>query len=277
MFPSASDLYYAYLTDRSRVYYATCSKDSLGKLPHSPITRLIQGVYSLAPYEARRILRQRIFSNVPTLTPMDYGMVKVSAKRLTLGHTEDFSKTMSEAEVIRVPDLLPSVDSWVGHFIHSLDKLKISGDQQWMKKAFELQTRIPLVSPRYFSDRPVACLLVGTDSSGSQSGEKLLAASVNRNAENRTLHAEVSLVQSYLAQSGGLLPKKAKIYVTLKCCRMCAGMLWNSVDNPGDLKVFYGKDDPGTHAKETILSAGTPDRLRFSTSEQQCELPMFIS
>src|SRR5690606_27800629 len=95
-------------------------------------------------------------------------------------------------------------------------------------------------------NRPIAAFLC--DSQG-----KLLSWSVNNNSKNKTLHAEISVLQQYFMQSSCKLPPQAICYVSLKPCRMCAGMLTHMAEEPSGLRIIYFQDDPGPLAQNTVL------------------------
>ena len=113
----------------------------------------------------------------------------------------------------------------------------------------------------YAQDRSIAALLVGPHPIDDR--EIILGMSLNTQSVNRTLHAEVNLIQNYFQRTKTALPAHCKIFTTLKPCRMCAGMIWESASSPGSLKVFYSKDDPGAHATQTVLASHSEDRKRF--------------
>ncbi|HEX4924736.1 MAG TPA: Bd3614 family nucleic acid deaminase, partial [Bdellovibrionales bacterium] len=62
----------------------------------------------------------------------------------------------------------------------------------------------------------------------------------NTNHSNRTLHAELNLVQSWWRMHQAPLPAGAEIYTTLEPCRMCSGMIHHA--GP-ETKVWYLEPD----------------------------------
>jgi len=60
-------------------------------------------------------------------------------------------------------------------------------------------------------------------------------------------HGETSAIMGL----GGKIPKGSSVYSTLKPCNMCAGLIHDA--SGGDAKVFWGQDDPGSMAADTIL------------------------
>jgi len=117
---------------------------------------------------------------------------------------------------------------------------------------------------RYYT-LSIAALLVSAEA-------RILAWAVNSSARNKTLHAEVNLVQSYCRRTGAPLPAGARIYTTLKSCKMCAGMIWSAARDPLSLRVFFGKDDPGPKARATVLSANSFERIRVAQAAGRPEL-----
>ncbi|RYZ75997.1 MAG: hypothetical protein EOP06_31735, partial [Proteobacteria bacterium] len=63
------------------------------------------------------------------------------------------------------------------------------------------------------------------------------------NSKNKTLHAELLMVQSYFRQTGNRIPRGARIVTTRKPCRMCAGILHDWSDDPRSLEIHYDEVD----------------------------------
>ena len=80
---------------------------------------------------------------------------------------------------------------------------------------------------------------------------KILAWSVNTKEHNSTCHAEVNLLQGCFRHSPGTSLDGARLYTTLKPCRMCAGMIRHA--GGGLVHVLYGQGDPGVDAQNTVL------------------------
>ena len=115
-----------------------------------------------------------------------------------------------------------------------------------MAAAFALTEEIPKLKERYESDRKIAAVLLDSNS-------KFIAAAKNANARNRTRHAEINLLQGLAHERKSKLPAGARLFVTLKCCKMCAGMLALTAEDIRTNHVYYGADDPGPGARATYL------------------------
>jgi tRNA(Arg) A34 adenosine deaminase TadA len=83
---------------------------------------------------------------------------------------------------------------------------------------------------------------------------QILSWGVNTNAVNTTRHGEVNAIQSYFKFTADCkcLPKGARLYTTLKPCKMCAGMIIETASEK-DVRVYWGQDDGGTPAQNTAL------------------------
>jgi tRNA(Arg) A34 adenosine deaminase TadA len=114
---------------------------------------------------------------------------------------------------------------------------------------------------------PVAALLISADN-------QILSAALNCNSKNRTLHAEVNLIQCFYRNHRKKIPSGSKIITTLKACKMCAAMIWSSAEQIESTEIFFGEMDEGKHARETVLNPGTFERKRASHSASQlvCEI-----
>jgi tRNA(Arg) A34 adenosine deaminase TadA len=262
----------AFLIESETVYFAT-HFTSLSPTPHSAVFKLIQGIYRRFPNEARRIVRNRVFSNGP-LNAMNYGVVKVAAKRITCG-------------VQPAPGKPPASLKWVDLSDDHLDPLRVLETSKldplnyWNRSTppkhprdfLDLCHRIahsaPSIGIRHLDNRPIASLLVSLDD--GDRGPEILSVGVNMGSQNKTLHAEIVMLQTYYRSTGEIIPQYSKIYTTLKPCRMCAGVIWQYSDTQKTTQVIYANDDPGPHAQNTILTGNSFDRLRF------CEVSSLIS
>jgi tRNA(Arg) A34 adenosine deaminase TadA len=93
---------------------------------------------------------------------------------------------------------------------------------------------------------------------------RILGWGLNTNKTNKTLHAEVNMLQSYYkyaqqpARRSGI-PEGARIYSTLQCCKMCSGMIVATAQKPDTIRVYYGMTDP-TASDETALTKRKLDK-----------------
>lgn len=221
----------AYLRFNDTLYVATCDEITQNR-SHTAITRLIQGIYELDPRMARKILRNRIYATA-SATSFCRAMVKVAAKRLT-----DNTAPLTETERARA--IVVDFKSELNHEI--FDTRFRSTEEVMVDLNERLNSRkVTSKANRYENDRAVAAALFSTS-------ERPLVA-FNTNAKNRTLHAEMNLVQSILLERGSPYCEPISVLVTLKPCKMCAEALTLLVENPKDLRVVYLEEDPGPNAR----------------------------
>jgi tRNA(Arg) A34 adenosine deaminase TadA len=249
--------------DPATLFFALHSRKDLA--PTSAVVRLIQGIYATEPEKSRVLVRNRIYTTA-SLTMMDRGIIQVAAKRATdrildealldvaLGDQKNFeiperkidlSETLNglstALEYESHPHLTPSA-----HLVPDV----VRDDKAWMALAVRLThpTQVSRESRAalFLSNRPVAAILV------SKTGE-LLEWALNTNAVNKTLHAELNLVQSFYRKFKSNLPAGSKLFTTLKPCKMCAAMLFDAVEDMRNFEVVYGEDDPGPNARNTAL------------------------
>jgi tRNA(Arg) A34 adenosine deaminase TadA len=248
----------AYLADSGKLYFAHHTQSDA---PTSAIVRLIQGVYARDPKNALSLVRNRIFSS-SLATEMCHGMVKVAAKRLTdCVPQAEIDEAISRSEKIDVSEsfnalsnAFPFEENLNRDLAVMIHEKKPSSEVEWMAVAKKLL--------RDGENLPVAALLI------SKEGE-LLSAAINSNSQNRTLHAEVNLIQSFYRKHRRKIPSESKIVTTLKPCKMCAAMIWTASEKIESIQVVYGQMDEGSHARETVLNPGTFERKRASQTEIQ--------
>jgi tRNA(Arg) A34 adenosine deaminase TadA len=185
---------------------------------------------------------------------MEWGMIRVAAKRVSAGialSPDNIDAPNQPTELIEVAPLDP-----LPRFVDCPAPLPTIGPEHpdahgaWLAYAAELASAIEPGAHRYQSDRRVAAVLVSRDG-------KLLGSARNSNARNRTRHAEVNLTQAWCAAERASLPEGARVYTTLKSCKMCAGMLWQAAANPASMRVYFAEPDPGPMGRATVFNPGT--------------------
>jgi tRNA(Arg) A34 adenosine deaminase TadA len=209
------------------------------------VSELVQGVFDHDPKNARLILRSRIFTTQKS-DEFSQGMIKVAAKRVEW----EAPRTSLDGFTLLKPLPKPLADDsqLIGH--------RVACKEEGISYANRLANKIHREGPRYTLSRNVGALLV--DFAG-----EILATALNTNSQNRTHHAELNLLKNYFEKNGiSRLRPGSRIYVSLKCCKMCAGAIWEASEDPATIQVFYGEDDQGWGARSTVLDEGSNERRR---------------
>ena len=244
-----STLDFAFFEYQNTIYFSRFARNHPNE-PQSSVTVLIQGIYERYPALARLLMRNRIYaSNAPT--EMCLGMVKVAAKRLSapLKPAEGELPLFLKFEEVTFSQVQPSEPLQLappGPFNHQ---------QDWMRLTLNLAEKAHRDKNLYQSDRLVAAILVSSEG-------KLLSWAINQNAKNRTLHSEVLLIQNFFRHNQKPIPEDSTLYVSLKPCKMCAGMIWTATQNPKSLRVYYEQFDSGPMANSTVFDQNSFERKR---------------
>ncbi len=217
-------------------------------------TTLIQGIYETRPRDAHFILRHTILTTVEP-TAFALGMVRVAAKKLKVvpPHPDTPPLRWGESRAYEITYVHPALPT--------IETTPKASHEEWLRFALSLVPALPEGLPRHARDRRVGAALVAPD-------DTLLAASANTNGANRTRHAELNVLLSRRALVPG-----TRLYVTLRPCKMCAGLLWDRSRERGTVLVFYAEDDPGPAARNTVLCPGSDMRKRFSRTREELEAP----
>lgn len=243
----------AFVEHEGVLYYAYFSKAF--SAPSSATVKLLQGLFDEFVDHSFFILRQRIFTTSP-LTEMCRGMVKVVAKRvseniLPLDHGLSLNLRFQnvgeeEAALITVRHLnvenqvpLQEVRRWISQG-------SVTNPPEYLQLAKKLARKIPRGEVLHDYDRDIAAFLV--DPNGT-----VLSYGVNSNSKNKTLHAEVNLLQRLFKESQEKIPEGATLYSTHKPCKMCAGMIYHWSAHPESLKVYYAIEEAGGLSRQTVL------------------------
>lgn len=206
--------------------------------PSSPLVALLQGIFDQFRDHSFFILRKRIFLNfVPS--DMDLGMLKLVAKRWSrVPEVDEFLENQVEIPQAK-GFFIPTVrDLIVKLPIFSEQILNVEDARRALHN---LESCVSRSGDLHDQSRPLAAIL--TDKSGL-----VLKTSVHQGSINKTLHAEVDLLQKFARQKGSFSADQ-RLWVSMKPCHMCAGMIHQC----GIREVFYLRDDPGPMARGTIL------------------------
>jgi tRNA(Arg) A34 adenosine deaminase TadA len=235
----------AFVAHNEFLYCTYCPRGFVG--PSSAVIKLIQSLFDQRQDQSFFILRNRIFTTAP-LSEQCRGMVKIVAKRV---RGEVLAKDHG-VELAQQTVVLEGDDSFA-----KLDLLSLE-NQRPLQTVLALQKDSPLawvrslaeMNPRgqtlHDYDRDIASLLV------SETG-LLLGYGINCNSKNKTLHAEVNMVQRFHRETGHKIPFGARIYTTRKPCKMCAGMIYDASEEPTSLQIYFAEDDKSS--QHTVLDA----------------------
>ena len=129
-------------------------------------------------------------------------------------------------------------------------------------RAWQLARLNPRGEVLHDYNRGIAALLVGPE-------DEILAWGLNSNSKNKTLHAEVNLVQDYFRRTGRKIPRGARIYSTHKPCKMCAGMIFENSEERKDAFVLYEVEETGGLSSATVLDRHGLNRKIISSSKAE--------
>jgi len=252
---SENQLEYAWIETEGKLYIAACSLQESESSGRSPVIELIEQIYYTEsfqfPSQARRLLRERIHTDYsPSIT--DRETVKVAAKRLG-SKIESVPTELKNNEQTRNLKELPS------RVIFSDPKL-VLGDRISSAEIPDILERLRTEEGlrigerlRQNSDRSVSALLLDRD-------DRILGWAWNTNETIKTQHAEWNLCEGLGSKK---IPAGAKLWVSLKPCRMCAARIWEKAEDPAQIEVIYIENDPGPLAQGTMLDTDSPARRHY--------------
>ncbi|QDK39268.1 Bd3614 family nucleic acid deaminase [Bdellovibrio sp. NC01] len=251
----------AFVEHKERVFFALYPKNAAAA-PSSAVVKLLQGLFDQHVDHSFFILRNRIFATA-ALSEMCTGMVKVVAKRATgniLARDHALEITSQLIQIGEAKDSLYPVSHLnLENQVSVVDVEKYFGahradgnHQSYLMAATRLAKNIARGDVLHDYDRDIAALLVSRDG-------QLLGFGLNSNSKNKTLHAEVNLLQRYFKEHGHGIPEDAILYSTHKPCKMCAGMIYQASGRSQRLQVIYLHEEDGSLSRATIL-----DQLKLS-------------
>jgi tRNA(Arg) A34 adenosine deaminase TadA len=235
----------AFVEHRQNLYYA--HYPVAARAPSSAVVVLLQGLFEQFIDHSFFILRHRIYTTAE-LQPMEAGMIKIVAKRarggivpVNRGLAWNFHRhPVGEDQVVLSSAYLSAENQ---RPLTDIAAFKADSLLEWVRRLAGLNARGEVL---HDFDRDIACLLV--DKSGD-----LLGYGLNSNSKNKTLHAEVNMVQRYYRERGRKIPLGARLITTRKPCRMCAGMIHDWSEDPASLQIYFAEEDKSS--QNTALDA----------------------
>ena len=241
----------AFVEHKGILYYAQSAIPRKG--PSSAVVILLQNIFDQFIDHSFFILRNRIYTT-GILSEMDRGMIKVVGKRVT-DQVPAVNHGISELPHFQNVGLVNSADtphlSPMNRWSHAevekyLPRKSDAAAKEFLQAAFSLAQVVPRGDVLHDYDRGIAALMLSADG-------QLLGFGLNSNSKNKTLHAEVNMVQRYFRETGSLIPQGTRIYSTHKPCKMCAGMIFDGSADPQSVQVFYGIEEVGRLSVQTVL------------------------
>ncbi|MFZ9519084.1 MAG: Bd3614 family nucleic acid deaminase [Silvanigrellaceae bacterium] len=192
--------------------------------PRSAVAALIEGIWQSFPASAHFMLRSRIFST-ESPTQLCRGIVIVCAKRMT--HVDIVPHELMSR--MRLCDKAVNVN--FDKFNHSSSLLNSVPQHSGVKAE---------------QNRSIECWLLSREG-------RLLATAPNTAGRDRTRHAEMNLLKNWWQRERRPLPRGGRLWVTLEPCSMCAGAIWECVEDKADFKVLFLEQDFGSAAARSVL------------------------
>lgn len=243
----------AWVESQGKIFYAHYPQGQVA--PSSAVVKLLQGLFDEYIDHSFFILRKRLFTTAST-TEMCKGMIKVVAKRIN----EQVAPVNHGLTIVEEPVEIGGDNTVMisSRYLSAENKMPLLDVQKWidshqletredfMEAALNLSAVVPRGEVLHDYDRDIAAILIDPEG-------KLLGYGTNSNSKNKTLHAEVNLIQRYYRETGKKLPIGSVFYSTHKPCKMCAGMIYHCAENPDGLQVYYHIEEQGGLSKITIL------------------------
>lgn len=238
----------AFLKSGEKVLWASLADQGIA--PLSPVVKLIQGIFDQYIDHSFFYLRERIYTTLP-LSEMDQGLVKLTAKRAT-GEIQCSDHQLDIRQVYPQIEFEEMVTDWVFEKSKHIQTpslphpLVIRDDQSAFLFLDQLIQKIPRGEVLHDYNRPIAAVLLNER-------DEVLSFSTNSNFKNKSFHAEVLCIQRAYRLGHIQRSDRLKLYVNLKPCRMCAGMLAHLKKDLNKIEVIYKTNDPGPLARGSSL------------------------
>lgn len=243
----------AFVQHERKIYSARFPKGVVA--PSSAVVKLLQNIFEQNLDLSFFILRNKIFTTA-AFSDQDYGIVKVLAKKI------EFSVPISSIETLaRENEWVSVADDDEVIFSTRFRDRSFEDDPDFFNSYESVENqlvRLTLKQERgeilHDHNRPIAATLIDPQ------GKACLWA-LNSNSRNKSLHAEVNLLQKFYQREKRKIPSGYSIVVTHKPCKMCAGMIFDFCEGPLRTKVHALNNVTGCRSRWTILDVCTSKNL----------------
>jgi deoxycytidylate deaminase len=230
---------HASLLLHKNIYYFSRSQD-----PQSSLWHLIQGIWQEYSPEARAILRERIYTT-EKLSPLNHGIIKIAAKRVAAAQNPDeIEKILANAKnkiQIQFTNCYQPPSEYRKQLNQKLTQEEII---QLLKN---LAAIAPKTEHRHQQARAVGAIILDKNNT-------VLALAHNTNHQNKTLHAEVNLLQAWPRAHNQPLPDGSRIITSLEPCKMCAGLIHSRTENLKNFRLEFLENDHGPATRQNWLT-----------------------
>ncbi len=222
------------------------------------VNRLVAGVYEHDSRWARRIVRNRI-RTTEALRESSWGLIKVAARRVDFSVPVDaIPQELFSGSGIEVAPKPDTRDEWLCGNNEEWNRPVLSAHDAWSLLEHRIDSALQWerTSGQRVVALPVAAVLV--DATGT-----VLSWGINSAWDLRTQHAETNLIYRWRRMGSPGTP--ARLWVTRKPCKMCAGWIWDalcSFNGAAPLSVEFRDPDDGPMAKMTVLDPGSFENTR---------------
>lgn len=222
------------LKNNNTIYFAQSDVNT------NSIWHLIQGIWQEHSPEARTLLRERIYTT-EKLSPLNHGIIKIAAKRVAAEQNpEDLEKILANAKNKIQIQFTNSYQPPTAYLKQLNQKLT---QEELVRLLKNLTAVAPKTEHRYQQDRAVGAVLLDKDNT-------LLALAHNTNHQNKTLHAEVNLLQTWQKP----LPDGSRLITSLEPCKMCAGLIHSYIENLKNFRLEFLENDHGPATRQSWLT-----------------------
>ncbi len=238
----------AFVRHREAVYYTRFPQNA--KAPSSAVIKLLQNIFEIKMDLSFFILRNKIYTT-SEFSYQDHGMVKVLAKKVHFGlqavHLPEANDVLHHFHFVSVAaDEEIICSSRFRSELIPRDPSMIYGEEQIENELVKLTLSQARGSVLHDYDRPIAAVLVNPQGQPEW-------WCVNSSSKNKSLHAEVNLIQGVYESQKGKIPQGFSIYVTHKPCKMCAGMIFDACEDSAKIQLRYLNNVTGCRSRWTVL------------------------
>lgn len=233
---------FAWVEHENKLFYAVVSAET--SFPLTPVTQLIQYLFDKYIDHSFFILRKRIFTT-EKLTDLCQSMVRITAKRATGAIQGQDHGILIENKMEKLVDKEDLLIQSQHRQMHEFNQDKNIHPQTAPKILKNLLEKIPRGEVLHDYNRAIVAILA--DSEG-----KIISIAGNNNFKNKTLHAEICLMQDYATKFKKRVPAGSIIYSSLKPCKMCSDAILQYCEK-AEVRVYFLEDDPGPLARDISL------------------------
>lgn len=235
------------------IYYSTYSRQKTDLPILRPMSVFLQNLFENKKDQSFFILRNKIYHSL-NLNEYEKACIKLLAKRqIKINHDEAsiiLNEIFKKNQTCNYQEIKYNLNFEDQKFsLVNIENKSIQLTDHHNIYQMLTQPFLNITRNASFHDNHRNISAIAADVTGV-----IIGQTINTAMNNKSLHAEVNLIQNLIFTKTHLTSSVKNIYITDKPCQMCAGLIYEFINYYNlEIKIYYFNNVHGIRSKNTIL------------------------